>query len=175
GFIEKPPPGSAPTNLINAGVYLFEPSILDRIPAGVEYSAEHGLFPGLVSEGAALFATPTDAYWMDIGTPQKYLTANLDALSGRFVTDAVPDPGPRAVVVGDGAEVAEDARVSSSCVGAGTTVAPRAIVERSVLLPGVRIGAGARVIGSVLGEGAVVDDGAVLEDETIGDRERVST
>ena len=50
GFIEKPPPGEATTNLINAGVYVFEPSILDRIPQGVEYSAERALFPGLVEE-----------------------------------------------------------------------------------------------------------------------------
>ena len=94
GFIEKPPPDEAPTNLINAGVYMLEPSVLQRIPAGVEWSAERALFPGLVEEGARLFATSTDAYWMDVGTPEKYLHANLDALAGRFRTEAVRIPAP---------------------------------------------------------------------------------
>ena len=84
GFIEKPPTGTAPTNLINAGIYLFEQGILDRIPPGEVWSAERQLFPGLVEEGAALYASAIDAYWLDVGTPDKYLQANLDALAGRF-------------------------------------------------------------------------------------------
>ncbi|HYO60801.1 MAG TPA: nucleotidyltransferase family protein, partial [Actinomycetota bacterium] len=55
-FVEKPPPGTAPTNLINAGVYVLEPSVLDRIPAGEPWSIERATFPQLVDEGARLFA-----------------------------------------------------------------------------------------------------------------------
>ena len=66
------PPGTAPTNLINAGVYVLEPSILDRIPAGRPVSIERETFPALVAEGG-LYAMASDAYWVDAGTPAKYL------------------------------------------------------------------------------------------------------
>ncbi|HEX2240976.1 MAG TPA: nucleotidyltransferase family protein, partial [Actinomycetota bacterium] len=59
GFIEKPPRDEAPTNMINAGVYVFEPSVLRRIPPGRSWSAERDLFPGLVAEGARMFAWST--------------------------------------------------------------------------------------------------------------------
>jgi len=170
GFIEKPPAGTAPTNLINAGVYVFEPSILDRIPADEVWSAEHQLFPQLVEEGAALYALGGDAYWMDIGTPQKFLEANLDALAGRFVTEAVGEPGVGAVVAGEGVEIHPDAVVTDACLGAGTRIF-EARVERSVLLPGAVVGEGAVVRGAVLGEGVVVEAGAEAVDVTVADHE----
>ena len=170
GFIEKPPVGTAPTNLINAGVYVFEPSILDRIPAGEVWSAEHQLFPQLVEEGAALYALGGDAYWMDIGTPRKFLEANLDALAGRFVTDAVAEPGAGAVVAGEGVEIHPDAVVTDACLGAGARIA-EATIERSVLLPGITVGEGAVVRGAVLGEGVVVEAGAEAVDVTVADHE----
>jgi mannose-1-phosphate guanylyltransferase len=170
GFIEKPPVGTAPTNLINAGVYVFEPSILDRIPAGEVWSAEHQLFPQLVEEGAALYALGGDAYWMDIGTPRKFLEANLDALAGRFVTDAVAEPGAGAVVAGEGVEIHPDAVVTDACLGAGARIA-EATIERSVLLPGATVGEGALVRGAVLGEGVVVEAGAEAVDVTVADHE----
>lgn len=175
GFIEKPPPGEAPTNLINAGVYVFEPSILERIPAGAVWSAERQLFPDLVTDGAPVFALGTDAYWMDIGTPEKYLQANLDALAGRYLTPAVADPGERASLVDPSATLGEGARVSSACVGAGSVIEAGAVVERSVLLPGVVVGTGARVIGSTIGQGARVAQGADVLDRAIADGDDVGT
>ena len=173
GFIEKPPREEAPTNLINAGIYVLEPAILDRIPAGEVWSSEHQLFPSLVAEDAGLFATPLPGYWKDIGTPANLLGANLDALSGAYVTEAVPTPGPRSSVVDGTADVHEDAQIISSCVGPGVRVYPGAVLKRSVLLPNVTVAQGARVTASILGEGVGVAEGAELEDETIGDREFV--
>lgn len=163
-FVEKPPPGTAPTNLINAGIYVLEPSVLDRIPAGEPWSIERATFPELVESGAPLYATAGDSYWIDIGTPEKYLQVNLDALEGRIELEgkAVAD-----------ARVAEGARVSCSCLGSGVTVEPGAHVEESVLLPGVTVGRGAAVRRSILGEGVKVAPGAVVEGRTIGDQERV--
>ncbi|MGH2753084.1 MAG: sugar phosphate nucleotidyltransferase [Actinomycetota bacterium] len=175
GFIEKPPPGEAPTNLINAGVYILEPSVLTRIPAGAEWSAERALFPGLVEEGARLFAVPTDGYWMDVGTPEKYLATNLDALSGRFKTDAVPDPAPAAVVAGEGAEISAGARVSSACLGPRVVVEAGAVVERSVVLPGTVIASDAHVKDSILGAGVSVAAGAHLDGVTVADGDSVGS
>ncbi len=173
GFIEKPPREEAPTNLINAGIYVLEPAVLDRIPHGEVWSSEHQLFPSMVADDAGLFATSLPGYWKDIGTPANLLGANLDALSGEYRTDAVPAPGPRASLVSDAADVDEGAQIISSCVGPGVRVFAGAVVKRSVLLPGITVAQGARVTASILGEGVGVAEGALVEDETVGDRERV--
>jgi mannose-1-phosphate guanylyltransferase len=169
-FIEKPSPQEAPTNLINAGVYLFEPSVLRRVPPGQQWSAETQLFPDLVAEGAGLFAFATAAYWMDIGTPQKYLQANLDALSGRFGGNGV---GGDMVLADLGSVVVEGARVRRACLGAGARVEGGARVEESVLLPGAVVGADATVVRSILGEGALVAPRASLVGEAVADNQAI--
>ena len=166
GFIEKPPLEEAPTNLINAGVYVLEPSVLERIPAGKEWSVERALFPELVADGGRVFALSTDAYWMDVGTPDKYLQANMDAISGRFT----PREGS---AIAEDAVVAEGAKVISSCIGAGARIETGAVVERSVLLPGVMVGGSASVSGSILGEGVEVAAGAEVAGATVGDFENI--
>jgi mannose-1-phosphate guanylyltransferase len=171
GFIEKPPRREAPTNLINAGIYVFEQSVLERVPAGREWSAETQLFPGLVSEGARLFALGSDAYWMDIGTPQKYLQANLDALSGRYGGNGA---GGDMVLADRDARVSEAARIVSACVGAGATVEGGATVESSVLLPGAVVRSGATVVRSIIGEGATVAPGVRVTDRTVADNDQVT-
>jgi mannose-1-phosphate guanylyltransferase len=170
GFIEKPPPGEATTNEINAGVYVLEPAVLDSIPSGQVVSIEREVFPGLAENGS-LYARATSAYWMDIGTPAKYLQANLDALAGRFVTDAVPQPGEEASAVAPSARVADGAQVSSACIGEGCVVEEDAIIRDSVLLDGITVAAGASVTGSVLGEGVRVAPMTVVDGRTIGDGE----
>jgi mannose-1-phosphate guanylyltransferase len=173
GFIEKPPRDEAPTNLINAGIYVFEPGVIERIPSGEVWSAERQLFPGLVDEGAALYAMAIDAYWMDVGTPDKYLRANLDALAGRFSDPEIVDAGERYSLLGEGAVVAADARISSACLGSGSEIGSKATIERSVTLPRVKVGTGARVIDSIIGEGAEVHDGAEVVDMTVADGSEV--
>ena len=164
GFIEKPPRSEAPTDQINAGVYVLEPAVLDRIPAGREWSVERALFPELVEEGAPLYARSTHAYWMDVGTPDKYRQANMDAISGRFTLhggspvadDVVIDPG---------------AAVSRSCVGTGAKIEEGAAVQESVVLPGCHISRGAKVLRSILGEGVSVAADAQVVDQTVADFE----
>jgi mannose-1-phosphate guanylyltransferase len=172
GFIEKPPPGEAPTNLINAGIYICEPRLLDRIPAGRVSSAERELFPAVV-EDRTMYARGTDAYWMDIGTPENYLQANLDALAGRYVCAAVTHPNERMALLAPGAELHESARVFSSCLGSGSRVEADATVKRAVLLPGATIGEGATVSDAVLGEKAMVGPGVAIEATAIGDNDVV--
>ena len=166
GFIEKPDRESAVTNLINAGIYVFEPSVLERVPPGEVWSAERQLFPGLVNEDAALYAVGTDAYWLDIGTPQSYLRANHDALTGAYRSDVATTGGN---ALAPGAVVADSAVVHGSSVGPGARIEPDAAVDGSVLLPGARVERGARVTRSVLGEGARVGTGAEVEDRVLGD------
>jgi mannose-1-phosphate guanylyltransferase len=173
GFIEKPPPGEAPTNLINAGVYVFEPQVLDHIPEGEPWSAERQLFPELVEQDAGLFALASDAYWMDIGTPDKLLQANLDALSGRYKASDV-DADPNGVVAAPGARIEGGARVQRSCLADGVVIETGAVVEESVLLAGVTVRSGATVRRSTLGAGVEVQAGAEVSDAAVGDEEAIA-
>jgi mannose-1-phosphate guanylyltransferase len=151
-FIEKPAPGEAPTNLINAGTYVLEPEVIDLIPDGRRVSIERETFPLLVEQGS-LYAVASDAYWIDTGTPETYVQANLDLI------------GPAGLV--DGAVIEPGAVVERSVIGIGARVAAGAVVRDSVVLPGAVIGAGAKVLRSVIGDEAVVGTGAVVDDLTV--------
>lgn len=158
-FIEKPPPGQAPTNLINAGTYVLERSVLDRIPTGRKVSIERETFPALVADGS-LYALGSDARWLDAGTPATLLAANL--------VYAPMGPAPAGVcgsVVGDGVTIGPDAIIERSVVMDRATVAAGAVVRDSILGPGCRVGEGARVTGhSVIGDGYAVGAGAELSE-----------
>ena len=183
-FVEKPPPGAAPTNLINAGTYVLEPDVIERIAPDRRVSIEREVFPALAAHGV-VFALASDAYWLDTGTPAAYLQAHADLLSG--VRPGLPAPGARRLtdrlwslgdpviegdlvapsLVGDGATIAAGAAVTASVLGAGSVVRPGARVEGSVLLPGARVEEGAVVIGSILGRDCVVAGGSTLAPVTV--------
>ncbi|MBS1848100.1 MAG: NDP-sugar synthase [Actinobacteria bacterium] len=171
-FVEKPPPGEAPTDAINAGTYVLEPSVIDRIDPGRRVSIERETFPELVRTGE-LYAFVSDTYWIDTGTPANYLQAQLDLLDGRRGAP-VPgvDPGARLAsgttiqrsVISDRVEVGVDAKVIDSVVMAGATIGDGAEIVGSIIGPGARIGAGAHVGDtSVIGVDAVVDPGEFLD------------
>ncbi len=168
GFFEKPPPGQTPTNLVNAGTYVFEPSVLDRIPVGRPASVERQVFPDMAVDGT-LFAMASDSYWMDTGTPATYLAANLqlvDHPEGGTHPEAYVDPTARVggSVVGPRVVVASGVSVEASLVLDGATIRENAQVEGSIIGPGADIGAGAIVAGlSVVGPGAAVEPGERLD------------
>jgi mannose-1-phosphate guanylyltransferase len=178
-FVEKPPRDEAPTDLINAGTYVLEPSVLDRIEGARRVSIEREVFPAMVADGALYARHDGDVYWIDTGTPQQYLTAMLDIVDGRRSGIAAPPP------VHPDAVVAPDAVVDGAVVMAGATVGAGAAVRRSAVLPGAQIAAGAVVEGSVVGTNAVVGadarvvggsvlgDGVVVEERAIVDAQRV--
>lgn len=151
-FVEKPPPGEAPSTWINGGTYVCESALLERIPAGRPVSIEREVFPAMVAD-RALYASQSDAYWVDAGTPAAYLTAQLDLVDGRRGTEAA---------VAATAVIHPEATIDHSVVMGRAEVAANAEVRDSVLLPGARVLAGARVDGSVVGAGAVVGSGAVV-------------
>jgi mannose-1-phosphate guanylyltransferase len=172
-FIEKPPANEAPTNLINAGTYVFEPSFLDRVPAGERVSIERVTFPAMVADGQ-LFALADDSYWIDTGTPAAFIRANLDLLDGRR-------PGPPVAGVHrapdgswrDGESVVDGECAEASFVGAGVRVDAGAAAHRSVLGAGSALRESARVRDSVLLPGVLVDRGAVIREAIIGSGARI--
>lgn len=182
-FIEKPAPGTAPTNMINAGTYVLEPAVLGRIPGDRRVNIERETFPAMVADGS-LYASASDRYWIDVGTPERFLTATADLLDG--VRGCPPAPAARSVapgvwtlgssvldgkvvgsLVGDSARIASGALVEASVVGRGATVSHGAAVRRSVLLPGARVETDAEVSDSIVGPDAHVSPGAQLRGFTV--------
>jgi mannose-1-phosphate guanylyltransferase len=158
-FIEKPSRDEAPTNQINGGTYVFEPSVLGRIAGDRRVSIERDVFPVMADEGR-LYALATDDYWLDTGTPEQYLKANLDLLGARALR--VDGISPDAVID-------KTAVVTGSLVAGGCTIAADVLVHDSVLMHGVEVGAGATIDRSVLGRRARVGAGATLRNAVLGD------
>jgi NDP-sugar pyrophosphorylase family protein len=186
-FVEKPAAGTAPTDWINAGTYVLEPSVLARIPTEGAVSIEHETFPSILEHDGRLFAMGTDDYWIDIGTPEKYLAVHADVLAGRVGMPPVPGASEaRAglwlqgastiaadadvdapVLVASGTVIGPRARVAASTVGAACTLGEDAVVEHSVLLDGAQLAPGSRVMASIIGPGALLEAGASVVDGSI--------
>lgn len=155
---------------VNAGMYVLERSVLDLIPPGEQVSIERDVFPRLVGDG--LGGLSLSGYWMDIGTPERYLQASWDILEATAETRVEPT-GP-GMYVDPSAEIAESAVVGPRAViGPGCRLASGAEVRESVLLEGCALEMGARVSGSILSAGVEVPPGASLEGAVVGEDERV--
>lgn len=184
-FVEKPKRELAPTRFINAGTYVLEPAILDLIPARLQVSIERETFPRLLESGRRqMFALASDAYWLDIGTPSKYLEAHTDLLSGRL---GVPVRGATEIepgvwvegdttihgrvlapaLIGAGAYVGADAVVRATVIGPGARIAEGATVENSVVLFGSSVGATSRITDSIVGPEATIGMRVVVADGSI--------
>jgi mannose-1-phosphate guanylyltransferase len=172
GFIEKPGPDQMDTNLINAGAYILERDVLDGMPpAGTNVSIEREVFPGLVGRG--LYGYEASGYWMDIGTPERYLEATYDILQGTVSTEVGQELGDRGLALVDGGRI-EGRVVAPVVLAADCSVAPRALVgDRSVLGEGVTVGEGARVEASVLLERVSVGAATTISSSIIGPGARI--
>ena len=170
-FLEKPEPDQIDTDEINAGAYLLERSVLDLIPPATAVSIEREVFPRMVGKG--LYGIRLEGYWIDIGTPDRYLEANWDILEGRVET-AVGARLDGAAMVGEGSEVSPAAQLKPPCVvGRNCRVGDGATIERSVLLDGCTVEDGASISNSILSAGVTVESGARLDGEVVGEGERV--
>ena len=176
-FIEKPAADEVTTNLVNAGIYVLEPAVLDMIPAGREVSIEREIFPELQSRGR-LRAHISSSYWKDIGTPRSYLAASHDVLSGAVGTsredfdylhvDDSVQCGKNVKLlpplsVAEGCEIGHLATIGGrSSLGKGCRIGRGAVVEGSILLDGAQVEPGAVVRGSIIGRDARVGEGAIV-------------
>jgi mannose-1-phosphate guanylyltransferase len=170
-FIEKPSSDRLPTNLISAGAYVLERSVLELVPADVNVSIEREVWPRLI--GAGLYGYPSESYWLDIGTPGRYLQGTFDIIEGtvdtavreRLGSDwlAIED-GARVhgrvippALLGRGVEIAEGAHVGSLVVlGDDVSVAAGSTVERSVILAGTRVEEGCQLRDCIVAGGCRV-------------------
>jgi len=172
---------------INAGTYVLEPSVLAAWEPGRNVSIERDIFPALIEQGRSLYGFLTGAYWMDLGTPERYLQAHFDLLDGK-VKGHREYPAPflvhgdsvhraatvgRHVVLGPGVRVGEGAEIQESVLHQRASVERNATVRRSILGPNTFVDAWARVIDSVLGEDAYVGPDIVLDGVRVAPGERI--
>jgi mannose-1-phosphate guanylyltransferase len=189
-FVEKPSADQIDTKLISAGAYVLERAVLDRIPPDRNVSIEREVWPQLVGDG--LYGFAADAYWLDIGTPERYLQGTFDILEGNVATGVSELLGPHYLSVGErveakgrivppalvdrGCTIGEGAHVGSLVVlGEGVSVGEGTTIERAVVLNGAEVGARCLLrdcivaAGVRIGDGSTVSGGAVLgEGVTVG-------
>jgi len=178
-FQEKPAKGTEKSKLVNTGVYVFEPAIFDRIPAGEFYDFGKNVFPELQRDGEAFYGMSMQgAYWRDIGTPGEYRLATRDVLEGkvRLLGNARVRGYPPDVTLGDDVRIEGDVRIGSRArlgdnvrvigpcvIGDGVVIGAGATIENSIVWDGARIGKGARVADSIVGIDFEISAGAAIE------------
>jgi NDP-sugar pyrophosphorylase family protein len=184
-FVEKPGPNEINGNTINAGIYLLEPSVLKYMPKGEAYSFERGLFPTLLENKEPVLSYILNDYWIDIGTPKKYLEVHYDILAKRFKSDRVAPnlldrnslaPGTvvdnKSIIDAD-VKIGAGVRIENSVVGRNCKIDEGAQIMDSVVWSGNTIDADARIAGSIIGKGCYIGrsvslrPGLVLGDKSV--------
>lgn len=177
-FVEKPTMDEARAlnvDTVNAGIYVLDPDVFRYVPQNESYSFERGLFPLLLQLEERISAHVMEAYWLDIGSPQKYLQAHIDALQGKVklnIPGAQARPG---VWVGDGVDLDDRADLRGPLfIGEGSRVRPKArLQEYSVLGPRCIVEDRALVERSIVGADSVIGEEAVLHNCLVGQRCRL--
>jgi mannose-1-phosphate guanylyltransferase len=161
GFVEKPAPEQIDTHNISAGIYVLERDVLGLLEPGAPASIERDVFPRLVGDG--LYAYVGEGYWLDIGTPERYLEGTFDILEGTVSTELAERHS--STLVAPDCDVAPTARVGGRVVlGAGVTVGAHTTIDSAVVLDGARIGADCTLRSCIIGPGAVIGDGTRVDD-----------
>lgn len=158
-FIEKPKPGTAPTNLINAGAYVFSPRIFDYIPAERAVSIEREVFPRLAEENL-LFGHVFSGLWTDIGKPQDYLEINREILR---------HTSPKHSRVPSNVEIHEPVAIDKKVAfGENASIGPYAVLGRNV-----SVGKNVRIKDSVVFPYAKISDSCTVDGAIIGENVNV--
>jgi len=188
-FQEKPQLGEERSHLVNTGVYVFEPEILEHIPADRFVDFGNHVFPALLAGGYGFYGLEMEgAYWTDIGTPETYRQATHDVLEGRItpfgsrrvgVADSASIASDVVIAgdvrVGEHAQIAAGARiVGPSVIGDRAVVEAGAVIEESILFNGARIGAKASLKRSIVGLSYAVPAQTLLEDAVVAYEERIA-
>ena len=194
-FLEKPNPDEITCDTINAGIYILEPDTFDRIPQDVPWSIERSFFPSLIERTETFVAYVDRGYWIDIGTPDKYMQVHRDIMDGRFraapfadapsniwvspqarIEEGVTLEGP--CFIDEGTVVKTGAKIGAySVIGRQCHIEEHAVVERSILWSGTRISQEAVVRRALLGRHCHIGRNATLDDGTgviLGDKSVVT-
>ncbi|MGH9883580.1 MAG: sugar phosphate nucleotidyltransferase [Pyrinomonadaceae bacterium] len=187
-FTEKPPEDEVTGDTINAGIYILEPSVLERIPNHDPRSFERDVFPQLLQDGARFYAYLTRGYWQDIGSPQKYLEAHFGLISGRMRFPSYPqkfsqpnhwDKSQLQIdsfsILDGGCVIKAGVVIENSVLGEDCRVEEGTLIRDSVIWSGTRIRGGARIERAIVGRQCHIGEGARLRPGTVvGDKTTVT-
>ena len=191
-FLEKPKLDEITCDTINAGIYVLEPETFDRIPKDTPWSIERSFFPSLIERHETFVAYVYRGYWIDIGTPEKYMQVHRDIMDGRYRAAPFARAAAAAVWIAPDARVEEGVRLEGPCfidegtvIKTGARIGPytvigrqchveeHATVDHSIVWANSRISQEAIVRRSILGRqchigrNATVADGVVLGDKSV--------
>ena len=188
-FLEKPSWSEVISDTINTGIYVLEPEVLQRCPAGQPYDFSHELFPSLLADGRPMFGYIADGYWTDVGTIQEYMRACFDVLENKVQIDR-PKAGDRpGVWCGQGCDISPQARLNGPVyLGHDVTIGPGVVVDgpaviddntiverhahvaRSIVWRNCYVGERAELRGAIVGEQCVLKTNTVIfEGAVVGD------
>ena len=169
-FVEKPSREEAPSSWANAGTWIFEPEVLNHIPGQkLDGSLERLVFPKLIADGSVVQGFPADAYWIDVGTAERYLQLHREVMQKRLA-GWLPQGVEANAVCGEGCEVSPEAQLGANVIlGRNARVGTRVrITGPTVLGDNCAVGQGAKIAGSVLWSNIAIGAGAVVRDSIIG-------
>lgn len=171
-FLEKPSWGEVFSDIINAGLYVMEPEILDLVPENREYDFSKDVFPKMLTENHNLFGYMINTYWVDIGTPQKYLDANYDVLKGSIRVELPHRKVKDGLWIGEDVKIADDCEIyPPAVIGDSCRINQGVVIDRfSVIGAGCYVGEGARISRSVVWGNTSIHKSASLRSCVIGSR-----
>lgn len=172
-FVEKPSPESNACNSINAGIYIFEPEVLNEIPVKSIVSVERQTFPGLLANGSKIAVYNSSCYWMDIGTIKKYLQAHADIMNGKCkLVDC--KFSYYNVVIGKNIRIHPDCTFSGQvCIGDNVVIGSKTTISNSVIGNNVTIGAESIIVGSIVWNGMCLNSKANLFETVVTENQVV--
>jgi mannose-1-phosphate guanylyltransferase len=183
-FIEKPPWEKVTTNSINAGIYILTPEILREVPPNTPFTFEHHLFPQLLDKGVPIYGYRSCAYWIDIGTPEKYLQLHHDLLSGKsisypgkdkeFVAQCFIHPTAQmkgAIIIGNSSIIGPNVHIKGPAVlGPGCNIGEGSQILGAILWHNVQVGSRASLKNCIVGNDSLIgDDSLIPEGSVLGD------
>ena len=169
-FLEKPNWSQVTSNMINAGIYVLEPDTLTQIPSQTKFSFERELFPLLLEQGEPVYAYPSSAYWIDIGTPEKYLQLHRDLLSSKDRTNQYGLALDEEVLIGEQSYIHPKAQIKGPVViGSGCTILEDAVIEQSIIWHKVKIGRGVKLRNSIVANNCCLNADCIIEESVLGD------
>ena len=141
------------TNTINAGSYVFHPSVIETIAANTVVSVERDVFPALVTAGKKIYGYVEDAYWLDIGTPRALLAGSKHLVGGEFKVDTTSTIAASAILqdgtsVGQKCNIHENTIISGSIICAGVDVGAGSEIKNSFVAPGSHVPKDSKIIGN---------------------------
>lgn len=161
-FVEKPQPGSVPSKLINAGNWLFEPSVIEEISSERFNRVEDLLFPTMCEMQRPIYGFSQPSYWRDVGNAASLLLVNLELVNGSI--PGTIQAGTEGLLIGKDVLIANGVRLEKpTVIGSGSKIGPSTEVARSVLWDQVVLDRDVVVRDSVLASHVTVAAGAVID------------